>query len=71
MDKALKTRAFEICGQSIHSDIEGCEDFQLFLGNRLDQIGFIQGDVINMDGHSIKLFSRKEMKTSYLSKDKA
>lgn len=53
------------------SSIEGSEDFQLCLGNRLNRIGCIQGDVVNMDGHSIKLFSRKEMKASYLSKDKA
>ena len=52
------------------SSIQASEDFQLFLGNRLNQIGCIQGDVVNMDGHSIKLFSRKEMKASYLSKDK-
>lgn len=52
------------------SYIEGTEDFQKSLGKRLKQLGYISGDVINMDGHSIKLFSRKEMKASYLSKDK-
>jgi len=52
------------------STIEGAENFQKSLGKRLKQLGYINGDVINMDGHSIKLFSRKEMKASYLSKDK-
>jgi len=41
------------------------------MGKQLLNLGYITGDVINMDGHSIKLFSRKEMKASYLSKDKA
>jgi hypothetical protein len=53
------------------STIEGAENFQKSLGKRLKQLGYINGDVINMDGHSIKLFSRKEMKASYLSKDKS
>ena len=52
------------------STVEGSENFQIYLGKRLNQLGYIQGDVINMDGHSIKLFSRKEMKASYLSKDR-
>ncbi len=52
------------------STIEGSEDFQKTLGKRLDQLNYIKGNVVNMDGHSIKLFSRKEMKASYLSKDK-
>lgn len=52
------------------SSIEGAENFQKFLGKQLKCLGYISGDVINMDGHSIKLFSRKEMKASYLSKDK-
>jgi hypothetical protein len=52
------------------STIAGAENFQKFLGKRLNRLGYISGDVINMDGHSIKLFSRKEMKASYLSKDK-
>ena len=52
------------------SSIESSENFQKSLGKRLNRLGYINGDVINMDGHSIKLFSRKEMKASYLSKDK-
>ena len=53
------------------STIERAEQFQKHMGKRLVHLGYINGDVINMDGHSIKLFSRKEMKASYLSKDKA
>jgi hypothetical protein len=53
------------------STIERAEQFQKHMGKRLVNLGYITGDVINMDGHSIKLFSRKEMKASYLSKDKA
>lgn len=49
---------------------ERSEAFQKYLGKRLVSLGHVSGDVINMDGHSIKLFSRKEMKASYLSKDK-
>lgn len=52
------------------SSVEGAENFQKSMGKRLNCLGYINGDVINMDGHSIKLFSRKEMKASYLSKDK-
>jgi hypothetical protein len=52
------------------SSIDRAENFQKSLGKRLNRLGYINGDVINMDGHSIKLFSRKEMKASYLSKDK-
>jgi hypothetical protein len=52
------------------STIERAEQFQKDMGKRLAHLGYISGDVINMDGHSIKLFSRKEMKASYLSKDK-
>ena len=40
------------------------------MGKRLLHLGYLTGDVLNMDAHSIKLFSRKEMKSSYLSKDK-
>ena len=52
------------------SSIEKSEAFQKNLGKRLIDLGYINGDDINMDGHSIKLYSRKEMKASYLSKDK-
>jgi len=44
--------------------------FQKHLGKRLIDLGYINGGTVNMDGHSIKLYSRKEMKASYLSKDK-
>jgi hypothetical protein len=47
------------------STIEGSEAFQKHLGRRLVQLDYVTGDVLNMDGHSIKLFSRKEMKPSY------
>jgi hypothetical protein len=53
------------------STMERAGDFQRYLGKRLLYLGYLTGDVLNMDAHSIKLFSRKEMKTSYLSKDKA
>ena len=53
------------------STIERAEKFQKHMGKRLLNLGYLTGNVINMDGHSIKLFSRKEMKASYLSKDKA
>jgi hypothetical protein len=49
---------------------ERSEAFQKHLGKRLIQLDQVSGEVVNMDGHSIKLFSRKEMKASYLSKDK-
>ncbi|MFH1780834.1 MAG: transposase [Candidatus Nealsonbacteria bacterium] len=52
------------------SSIEDSENFQKTTGKQLKVLDYINGDVINMDGHSIKLFSRKEMKASYLSKDK-
>jgi hypothetical protein len=53
------------------STTERSEAFQKNMGKRLVHLGYVTGDVLNMDGHSIKLFSRKEMKVSYLSKDKA
>jgi len=52
------------------STIERSEAFQKHMGKRLVHLGYVTGDVLNMDGHSITLFSRKEMKASYLSKDK-
>ncbi|GBE16226.1 transposase DDE domain protein [bacterium BMS3Abin15] len=39
------------------------------MGKRLVELGYISGDILNLDGHSIKLFSRKEMKKSYFTKD--
>jgi hypothetical protein len=53
------------------STTERSEAFQKHLGQRLLALGYVAGDVLNMDGHAIKLFSRKEMKASFLSKDKA
>ena len=53
------------------STTERSETFQKHLGKRQVHLDYITGDVLNMDGHSIKLFSRKEMKPSYLSKEKA
>ena len=52
------------------STTERSEAFQKHLGKRLVHLNYVSGNVLNMDGHSIKLFSRKEMKASYLSKDK-
>ncbi|MBW2307707.1 MAG: hypothetical protein JRG73_12325 [Deltaproteobacteria bacterium] len=52
------------------STTERSEAFQKHLGKRLADLDYVSGDILNMDGHSIKLFSRKEMKASYLSKDK-
>lgn len=53
------------------STTERSEAFQKHLGKRLVHLDYVSGDVLNMDSHSVKLFSRKEMKASYLSKDKA
>jgi len=53
------------------STTERSEAFQKQLGKRLVHLHYVHGDVLNMDGHSIKVFSRKEMKPSYLSKEKA
>jgi len=55
----------------VESTTERSEAFQKHLGKRLIQLDYVKGEVLNMDGHSIKLFSRKDMKASYLSKDKA
>jgi hypothetical protein len=52
------------------STIERSEVFQKGMGKRLLHLGYLTGDVLNIDAHSIRLFSRKEMKTSYLSKNK-
>lgn len=53
------------------STIERAEQFQKDMGKRLVHLGYVTGGTLNMDAHSIKLFSRKEMKSSYLSKDKS
>jgi hypothetical protein len=52
------------------STIERNELFQKQLGRQLLRLNYLKGEVLNMDGHSIKVFSRKEMKASYLSKEK-
>lgn len=54
----------------IESTIERSENFQKHMSKQLRHLYYVNGNVLNMDGHSIKLFSRKEMKASYLSKDK-
>lgn len=53
------------------STTERSESFQKHLGKRLLQLDYLKGEVLNMDGHSIKLFSRKEMKPSYMTKEKS
>ena len=55
----------------VQSSIDKSETFQKSLGKRLVDLGYIDGYAVNMDGHSIKLFSRKEMKASYVTKEKA
>jgi hypothetical protein len=55
----------------IESTIERSERFQKQLGQRLVDLGQVSGQVLNLDGHSIKLYSRKEMKVSFLTKEKA
>lgn len=45
-------------------------DFQTTLGKRLVSLGQITpGFAVNIDGHSIKTYSRKEMKLSHLTKE--
>lgn len=51
------------------STIERSEAFQKYMGKRLVELGYLSGNILNLDGHSIKLFSRKEMKKSYFTKD--
>lgn len=53
------------------SSVERSEEFQKTMGKQLLRLGYIKGDVVNMDGHTVKLYSRKEMKASYLSKEKS
>lgn len=53
------------------STTERSESFQKHQAKRLLNLNYITGNILNMDGHSIKLFSRKGMKNSYLSKDQA
>lgn len=45
-------------------------DFQVQLGRRLVELGQVKpGQPINVDGHTIKTYSRKEMKHSFLTKE--
>jgi hypothetical protein len=55
----------------VESTIERSEAFQKHLGKRLLHLDYLKGEVLNMDGHSIKLYSRKEMKSSYLTKEQS
>jgi len=50
--------------------MENSEQFQISLGTHLLELGQIASKIVNMDAHSIPLFSRKEMKVSYLSQEK-
>lgn len=50
--------------------MEASERFQICLGQHLLKLGHIGGKVVNMDAHSIPLYSRKEMKASYISQEK-
>jgi hypothetical protein len=50
--------------------MENSERFQIALGNHLLELGHIGDRIVNMDAHSILLYSRKEMKASYISQDK-
>lgn len=50
--------------------MEASERFQICLGKHLLKLGHIWGKVVNMDAHSIPLYSRKEMKASYISQEK-
>ncbi len=44
--------------------------FQVILGKQLVKLGHVKpGSPINIDGHNIKMYSRKEMKSSYISKE--
>jgi hypothetical protein len=45
-------------------------DFQIALGKRLVALGQVRpGSPVNVDGHNIKTYSRKEMKLSFLTKE--
>jgi hypothetical protein len=50
--------------------MENSERFQISLGNHLLDLGHIEDRIVNMDAHSIPLYSRKEMKASYISQEK-
>jgi len=45
-------------------------DFQTMLGKRLVELGQVTpGFAVNVDGHNLKTYSRKEMKLSFLTKE--
>jgi hypothetical protein len=45
-------------------------DFQIALGKRLVALGQVKaGSPVNVDGHNLKTYSRKEMKLSFLTKE--
>ncbi len=45
-------------------------DFQISMSSRLVELGHIPSDCpVNIDGHNVKTYSRKEMKRSYLTKE--
>ena len=45
-------------------------DFQIALGKRLVSLGQVTpGSPVNVDGHNVKTYSRKEMKLSFLTKE--
>src|SRR4030042_2469099 len=50
--------------------MENSEQFQISLGTHLLALGQIASKIVNVDAHSLPLFSRKEMKVSYLSQEK-
>lgn len=50
--------------------MEDSEQFQIALGTHLLELGQIEARIVNMDAHSISLYSRKEMKASYISQEK-
>jgi len=50
--------------------MERSEQFQISLGHHLLELGHIGDKIVNMDAHSIPLYSRKEMKASYISQEK-
>jgi len=46
------------------------EAFLLEMGKRQKQLGYLKGNIVNTDGHSIRSFSRMHMPKSYLSQEK-
>ncbi len=45
-------------------------DFQVALGKRLVDLGqIVPGSAVNIDGHTIRTYSRKEMKQSFITKE--